>query len=159
MLFFNSVMDLVQPCSISLASPFPQLLMSLLDLCSVPVTRVPPETGLGQQCPAVWAGNTEEVKHRGREEKTQPGCSMTVDLSNVKLSNFPQHRTAGEKTGRWNKRGGGWWRRRNCVFTPKGSRKLWAWNNRVWGFRGFAKFTWLLENLELSWIHVKYLSS
>lgn len=145
MLFFNSVMDLVQPCSISLASPFPQLLMSLLDLCSVPVTRVPHETGLGQHCPAVWAGNIEAVEHRGREEKTQPGCSMTVDLSNVMLSNFPQHRTAGEKMGRWNKRGGG-------------SRKLWGWNNRVWGFRGFVKFAWQLENLELSWIRVKYLS-
>lgn len=32
---------------------------------------------------------------KGGEKKEQPGCSMTMDLLDVILSNSPQHRTAG----------------------------------------------------------------
>lgn len=39
------------------------------------------------------------------KRKTQPGCSMKVDLSNIMLCNSPQHKTADEKSGEMTQEG------------------------------------------------------
>lgn len=108
---FNSMMDLVEPCSFSLAIPFPSQGAgdpgSLWNrFRTTGPCRLSREHGGG----STGAGKKE----------MQPGCSMRVDLATVMLPNSPLHRTAGEKTGKMEqKEWGGWEGRKLCFHAKK----------------------------------------